>query len=171
MTSFIRFIPTPEECVNGFFAIAPVTADDVVFDLGSGDGRLLFGALRAGAGRAVGIELDPELVKKATDEARRRGLEDRVTFRNKDILEADLTGATLVLCYMSSRASEALKPKLKAELRPGTRVVMEGFPIHGWTPVQVGGPGGVGGLADFFDFQQLYLYVMPPAPASGSQES
>ncbi len=159
MTSYIRFIPTPEECVDGFFAIAPVTADDVVFDLGSGDGRLLFGALRAGAGRAVGIELDPELVKKATEEAWRRGLQDRVTFRNGDILEANLTGATLVLCYMSSRASEALKPKLEAELRPGTRVVMEGFPIHGWTPVQVGGPGG---LSDFFDFQQLYLYVMPP---------
>ena len=168
MASFIRFIPTPEECVDGFFDIAPVTKDDVVFDLGSGDGRLLFGALRAGAGRAVGIELDPELVKKATEEARRRGLQDRVTFRNGDILEADLTGATLVLCYMSSRASEALKPKFETELRPGTRVVMEGFPIHGWTPVRTGGPGG---LSDFFDFQQLYLYVMPPVRPSGSQGS
>ena len=167
MASFIRFIPTPEECVDGFFDIAPVTANDVVFDLGSGDGRLLFGALRAGAGRAVGIELDPDLVKKATEEARRRGLQDRVTFRNGDVMGADLTGATLVLCYMSSKASEALKPKLEAELRPGTRVVMEGFPIHGWTPAQVGGPGGP---SDFFDFQQLFLYVMPatgPSPVGG----
>ncbi len=171
MSSFIRFIPTPEECVAGFFDIAPVTAEDVVFDLGSGDGRLLFGALRAGAGRAVGIELDPDLVKRATDEARQRGLQDRATFRQGDILEADLTGATLVLCYMSSRASEALKPKLEKELQPGTRVVMEGFPIHGWTPAQVGGPSGVGGWTDFFDFQQLYLYVMPLTPAFGNRES
>ena len=132
MPSFIGFVPTPEEHISGFFELAPVTASDVVYDLGSGDGRLLFNALEKGAGKAVGVELNPELVQKATETAKSKGLEGRVTFLNADVMDVSLSDATVVVCYLCSEASTKLRPKFEAELKPGTRVVMESFPVPGW---------------------------------------
>jgi SAM-dependent methyltransferase len=149
---FIEFVPTPSEHIDGFFELAPVSSSDVVWDLGSGDGRLLFAALDEGAGRAVGVEMDPEHVHAAREAAKSKGLEERITFLEADVMEVNLADASVVLCYLSPAASAALKPKLELELRPGTRVVMESFPVPGWKPVRT---------SDRW-YKQFYLYIMPP---------
>ncbi len=152
MPSFISWIPTPPEDVEGFFELVTVSPSDVVYDLGAGDGRLLFAALDKGAGRAIGVEMDPERVRLAREDIGKKGLEDRFTFVESDVMDVDLSGASVVLCYLSTTASEALKPKLEAELKPGTRVVMETFSVPGWKPVRT----------FTRDYKQFYLYVMPP---------
>lgn len=151
MGSFISFVPTPYEDIGTFFELAPVSADDVVYDLGSGDGRLLFAALEKGAGKAVGVELDANLVHGARLKAREKGVEDRVTFVHADVMDVDISPATVVVCYLITAASAALKPKFEAELKPGTRVVMESFPIRGWKAVKTKG-----------EYKTFYLYRMPP---------
>jgi ribosomal protein L11 methylase PrmA len=155
MPSFIGWVPTSVNDVDGFFELAPVSASDVVYDLGSGDGRLLFAALEKGAGHAVGVDLDAGLVRSANEAAREKGLQDRVTFLEGDVLDVDLKKATLVLCYLYPTASQALRPKFEAELKPGTRVVMESFYIHDWKENKAIEKGG----------KSFFLYVMPPQPA------
>ncbi len=154
MGSFISFIPTPYEDVEPFFVLAPVSADDVVYDLGCGDGRLLFAALERGAGRAVGIELDPLPLQRAKAKAKQLAVEHKVTFVEGDVMETDLSPATLVLCYLITAASAALKPKLERELSPGSRVVMEAFPVYGWKVSEVWE----------VPYKTFYLYHMPAEP-------
>ena len=124
----------------------------MVYDLGSGDGRLLFAALDKGVGKAVGIELDPERVGNARETARSKGLEARISFLQADVMEVSLADASVVLCYLSPSASVALKPKFESELKPGTRVVMESFPVPTWKPVRI--------LEK--EYKHFYLYTMPP---------
>ena len=153
MPSFISFIPTPPSHVNGFFQLVNVSSYDVVYDLGCGDGRLLFAALEKGAGRAVGVELDPEPLKAAREEAKKREVEQKITFIQDDIMNVNLSSATIVFAYLCSAAALALKDKFEKELKPGTKVVMEMFPVPGWKPRRVIERG-----TDF------YLYIMPPEP-------
>jgi SAM-dependent methyltransferase len=151
MPSFVSYVPTPLDDIDSFFELAPVTVADVVYDLGSGDGRLLFAALERGAGRAVGVELDASLVRRASAAARRKGLGDSIDFIRADVMEVDLSPATLVLAYLITGATLALKPKFEAELKPGARVVTESFPVHGWRPAATKGL-----------YKTFYLYRMPP---------
>jgi ubiquinone/menaquinone biosynthesis C-methylase UbiE len=152
MPSFISFIPTPHEDIDGFFELVSLSSSDVVYDLGSGDGRLLFAALDKGAGKAVGIDIDPERIHEGREIAKSKGLDDRITFLEADVMEASLADASVILCYLSNSASAALKPKLESELKPGTRVVMESFPVSGWKPIQTVDRG----------YKHFYLYTMPP---------
>ncbi|MFH1639299.1 MAG: class I SAM-dependent methyltransferase [Chloroflexota bacterium] len=152
MPSFIGYVPTPPEHIEGFFELVPVAPSDVVYDLGSGDGRLLFSALERGAGKVVGVELDPERIHVARDTAESRGLLDRATFLQADVMDVNLSDASVVLCYLSTSASSALKTKFQSELRPGTRVVMETFSVPGWKPVKTANRG----------YKEFYLYIMPP---------
>lgn len=154
MAYFVSFIPTSADEVRYFFDLAPVSAQDVVYDLGSGDGRLVFAAVERGAGKAVGVELNPAHVRECRDLARKKGLESRVSFIEADLMDVDLLDATLVVTYLFSSASAALKPKFEAELKPGTRVVMESFPVHGWKPKQI----------KSLEHRTFYLYSMPPEP-------
>ena len=140
------------EHIDNFFELAPVSSSDVVYDLGSGDGRLPFAALDKGAGRAGGVELDPEHVRAARETAKSKGLEDRIAFLEADVTEVSLTDASVILCYLSSTASATLKSKFESELRLGTKVVMESFPILGWKPAPTADKG----------YKQFYLYIMPP---------
>ena len=151
MPLFIGFVPTPFENLDACFDLVELSPSDVVYDLGSGDGRLLFAALERGAGRAVGVELSPERIQMAREGARAKGLEDRVSFVEADVMDAGLIEATVVLCYLFTTASRALRPKLEAELKPGTRVIMESFPIHRWKPERVAAKNG----------RTFYLYTMP----------
>ena len=153
--SFISFIPTPFEDINTFFKLAPVSHIDVVYDLGSGDGRLLFTALEKGTGKIVGVELDPALAREARKTAGEKGAEDSAKFLEADVMDVNLTDATVVLCYLFPSASAALKPKFELELKPGTRVVMDSFPVERWKPVQT----------EMRGYKTFYLYVMPPGTA------
>ena len=157
MPSFIGWVPTDTQYVPGFFELAPVSATDVVYDLGCGDGRLVFAALEKGASKATGIDIDPVRIAACNEEAKRRGLDGRVNFIEADVLEADLTGATVIFCYLLTSASAALKPKFEKELKPGTRVVMESFPVPGWKPVRTYE------INSGFGYRSFYYYVMPPA--------
>jgi len=113
-----------------------VSACDVVYDLGSGDGRLLFAALEKGAGKCIGIDIDSDRVNAGRETAKSKGVDDKVTFIEADVMDVRLTDASVVLCYLISAASEALRPKFELELKPGTRIVMESFPVPGWKPVK-----------------------------------
>ena len=117
----------------------------------------MFAALENGAGKAVGVELSLRRVRRARLEARSRGLDARATFLRGDVLDVDLASASVVLCYLSPRASAALKPKLESELRPGARVVVESFPVPGWKIARTIGRGYV----DYYERNDFYLYVMP----------
>jgi ribosomal protein L11 methylase PrmA len=158
LPSFVGYVPTHPEHVDAFFELAPVSSSDVVYDLGSGDGRLVFAALQKGAGKAIGVELDPRRVRTARRTAVNMGLEDKAIFAHTDVAEADLTQATVVFCYLSPAAATFLKPKLESELRPGTRVVMETFPVPGWRIARTAARG----YADYYEVNEFYLYNFPP---------
>ena len=152
MPKFVKWVPTPPQLIDTFFELAPVTASDVVYDLGSGDGRLLFAALEKGAGRCVGIDIDPDCVNKARELAKNKGLEQKVTFIEGDVLDQDLSRATVILVYLLQSGIAFLRPKFETELRPGTRIVIETYSVQGWKPVKIKEIG-----KRFF-----YLYVTPP---------
>ena len=152
MTSFIGFIPTPIEQIEGFFDLVSLSVSDVVYDLGSGDGRLLFAALERGAGKVVGVELNAELVRESAEAAKSKGFKNRVTFFEADLMDVKLTEASVVFCYLSVKASPALKLKFCDELRPGAKVIMEMYPVPGWKPARTANREG----------KRFYLYNMPP---------
>jgi SAM-dependent methyltransferase len=152
MPKFIGWVPTQDEYINTFFDLAPLSASDVVYDLGSGDGRLLFAALEKGAGKCVGIDIDPEQVNTARESARKKGLDGKVRFIEADVLATDLSSASVILCYLYPTASAALRSKFENELKPGTRIIMESFPVPGWKPAKVGET----------KVRNFYSYTMPP---------
>lgn len=152
MPNFVVWVPTAPELIDSFFELAPVSSSDVVYDLGSGDGRLLFTALEKGAGRCVGIDIDPKQVNVARELAKDKGVDDRVTFIEGDVMEQDLSEANVVVCYLLLDALIALRPKFESELKPGTRVVTETFCVPGWKPARTKDIGN----------KRFYFYVMPP---------
>jgi SAM-dependent methyltransferase len=148
-------VRTPLVVVNEMLRLADVTRDDVVYDLGSGDGRIVIAAAHDRGARGVGFEIDPALVAQANASARRLGLTDRVTFRQDDLFKADLREATVVTLYLSPDLNRRLRPKLLAELRPGSRIVSHAFDMGDWAPartMQVTSNQGT---------HTLYLWVVP----------
>ncbi|HKC08925.1 MAG TPA: methyltransferase domain-containing protein [Methylomirabilota bacterium] len=129
-------VRTPLVVVNEMLRLADVTASDVVYDLGSGDGRILIAAARDRGARGVGLEIDPALVAQSTERARRLGLADKLIFRQQDLFEADLTPATVVTLYLSPDLNRRLRPKLLRELRPGSRIVSHSFDMGDWAPTR-----------------------------------
>jgi ribosomal protein L11 methylase PrmA len=128
-------MPTPTEVVTAMLRMAKVGKNDVVFDLGSGDGRVVIAAVKQfGAARGVGIEIDPIHVQEALANARRAGVSDRVEFKHQDLFEADLRSATVVTLYLGEYVNLRLRPKLQAELKTGTRVVSHAFDMGDWVP-------------------------------------
>ena len=123
----VVYIPTPQNVVDAMLEVAAVKPTDVVYDLGSGDGRIVITAAKKYGARGVGIEIDAELVKKATEAAAAAGVGDRVRFITQNIYEADISEATVVTLYLLQSINERLRPKLVRELKPGTRVVSHVF--------------------------------------------
>lgn len=148
-------VRTPLAVVNEMLKLANVTADDVVYDLGSGDGRIVLAAAKDRGARGVGYEIDPGLVKQATDRAKGLGLSGRVTFHQGDLFQADLRPATVVTLYLGNELNRRLQPKLMNELRPGSRVVSHNFGMPGWVPTQTMEVSSNQGT------HTLYLWVMP----------
>lgn len=132
----VPFVPTPPQVVDRMLELAGVSKDDVVYDLGSGDGRIVIRAARKYGARGVGVEIDPELVERSRARAREEGVERLVEFREQDALTVDFSEATVVTLYMLPEFNAKLRPLLQ-RLRPGTRVVSHDFDIEGWQPTRM----------------------------------
>jgi cyclopropane fatty-acyl-phospholipid synthase-like methyltransferase len=134
----VKYVPTPQSAVDAMLELAHVTASDVVYDLGSGDGRIPITAAQKYGARGVGIEIDRFVLRDAYDNAKKAGVGDRVTFVNQDLFEADISGATVVTLFLLPRLNQQLIPKLRRELRPGARVVSHQFDMGDqWPPERV----------------------------------
>jgi SAM-dependent methyltransferase len=130
-------VRTPPEVVVEILRLARVGPGDTVYDLGSGDGRIVIAAARDFGARGVGIELDPDLVAESARNARRAGVTDRTRFLLQDIFVADISEATVVTLYLSPGVNLRLRPRLLSQLKPGSRIVSHDFPIGDWQPARV----------------------------------
>lgn len=133
----IPFVPTPIEVVDRMLEIAEVSKNDLVFDLGSGDGRIVIRAAKRFGARGVGYETDLELVEESRKKAAEEGVSHLVEFHAKDALTADVSEATVVTLYMLPWFNEKIRPVLQRGLRPGARVVAHDFDIEGWPPTKI----------------------------------
>ena len=147
----IYFAPTDQPVADAMLRLAHVAPDDVVYDLGSGDGRIPILAAQKYGARGVGIELDPKLVALSRQVAREGEVSDRVTFIEGDVFTTDLSPATVVTLYLSASMNARLEPKLRRELRPGTRIVSHKFPIGTWSPDET----------TRVDKEDLFLWTIP----------
>ncbi len=130
----VRYDPSTPEHVRAMLELAGVTKRDIVYDLGSGDGRLVITAARTYGARGVGIDIDPKLVEEAIANAQSAGVARLVKFRNEDLFTADFREATVVTLYLWPSVNLKLRPKLWKELKPGTRVVSNMHDMGDWKP-------------------------------------
>ena len=131
------FVPTPPAVVDAMLELAQVTEDDVVYDLGCGDGRIVIAAAKRYGARGVGIDIDPDLIEKANTNAQREGVEHLVTFVQQDVLHADVSDATVVTLYLLPAFNLKLRPILTSQLRAGARIVSHNFDMGDWEPDRV----------------------------------
>ncbi len=161
----IPFVPSPMEIVNRMLEVAEIKSGDVLYDMGSGDGRIVIQAAKKYGVRGVGIDLNATLVEKAKQNATQEGVSHLVEFRAVDGLAVDLSEATVVTLYMFKWFNNQLRPKLK-RLKPGSRVVAHDFDIDDWKPTKVEYVEPTAdSSADFSEPRTLYLWKIEPPPA------
>jgi ribosomal protein L11 methylase PrmA len=132
----VIFVPTPQEVVDAMLKLAKVTKNDVVYDLGSGDGRIPITAAKTYGARGVGIDIDPQRIKEATENLKTAAVGDRVKFLNQDLFTTDISEATVVTLYLLPSLNLKLMPKLNKELKPGTRIVSHAFDMGDAKPTE-----------------------------------
>jgi precorrin-6B methylase 2 len=147
----VIFVPTPQEVVDAMLKLAKVSANDVVYDLGSGDGRIPITAARTYGARGVGIDIDPQRIKEATENLKTSGMGDKVRFLNQDLFTTNISEATVVTLYLLPSLNLKVLPKLNAELKPGTRVVSHAFDMGDIKPQQTQNVNG----------RTIYLWTVP----------
>ena len=135
-TPDVIFVPTPQEVVDAMLKVAKVTKNDVIYDLGSGDGRIPVTAAKMYGARAIGIDIDPQRIKEANANAQAAGVTDKVKFLNQDLFTTNISEATVVTLYLLPSLNLKLMPKLMSELKPGTRIVSHAFDMGDWKPEQ-----------------------------------
>ena len=151
----VRYEPTPQPVVREMLRLANVGPADVVYDLGSGDGRIPITAAREFGARGVGIDIDPRRIRESEANARAAGVTDRVRFRNEDLFEADFSDATVVMLFLYPDVNLKLRPRLLRELAPGTRVVSYYHDMGDWAPER----------AVPMPRANIYLWRIPPEEA------
>jgi SAM-dependent methyltransferase len=156
------YVPTPWVIVDEMLKLADIRGEDVVYDLGSGDGRLVITAAKRFGARGVGVELQTELVEMARIGAKHQGVADRVKFVQGDLFQADIRSASVVMLYLLPRYVTRLVPRLRAELSPGTRIVSHDYPLAPWPPdkelsMDVPEKEMISGTS----WTRLYYYVVP----------
>ena len=162
--SVAPYVPTPISVIRKMLELAKASVDDVVFDLGCGDGRILFTAVEEyDVKKAVGYELNPSMYETVRLKVDRKGLQGRIEVVNGNFFLADLSGASLITLYLTTSGNAKLRPKFERELRGGARVVSHDFPVQGWVTVRPGSSNHytVGS-------HRLYLYRVPGAYDSGA---
>ncbi len=147
------YVASPEVIVDEMLRMAAVGPQDVVYDLGSGDGRIVITAAKTYGTRGIGFELDADLVRQSTENARRAGVAHLVEFRQQDVMTVDLSPATVVTIYLSQEANLKLRPAIQTQLRPGGRVVSHDFDMGDWRPEAIRPIVDEGGLV-----RALYLW-------------
>ncbi|WP_041549186.1 SAM-dependent methyltransferase [Chamaesiphon minutus] len=147
----VPYVPTPTPVVNEMLRIANVNKNDVLYDLGSGDGRIVITAAQKFGTRGVGIDIDPQRIKEANQNARKARVTDRVQFRQQNLFETDFSNATVVTLYLLPEINLKLRPKLLSQLKPGTRIVSHAFDMGDWKPQKVVNVGG----------QTIYYWTVP----------
>ncbi|HWR51232.1 MAG TPA: methyltransferase domain-containing protein [Bryobacteraceae bacterium] len=152
----VRYEPSSPEIVSAMLKLADVKAGDLVYDLGCGDGRIVIAAARDFGARGVGIDIDPERIREARENARKAGVNGRVEFRNEDLFEADIRKATVVMLYLYPWVNLKLRPKLLRELKPGTRIVSHSHDMGDWKPEKEIEAGG----------STLYFWTIPASSAA-----
>ncbi len=130
----VPYVPTPHEVVREMLEVARVDSTDLLYDLGSGDGRIVVAAARDRGARGLGVDLNPERVTEGIRNARRAGVEDLTEFRQGDLFELDLSPASVITLYLLTDVNRRLRPQLFRQLRPGTRVVSHAFDMGDWEP-------------------------------------
>jgi SAM-dependent methyltransferase len=135
--SLAPFVPTPEDVVDRMLALAGVTAHDVVYDLGCGDGRIVITAAERFGARGVGVDIDPQRIAESKANAERAGVSHLVTFIQQDAVEVDLSDATVVTLYLLSSSNMKLRPMLTTQLESDARIVSHAFAMGDWEPDQV----------------------------------
>ncbi|MGE0592850.1 MAG: cyclopropane-fatty-acyl-phospholipid synthase family protein [Vicinamibacterales bacterium] len=148
----VIYVPTPQEVVDAMLELAKVGPDDVLYDLGSGDGRIPVTAAQRFGIRAVGIDIDPQRIREANGNAESAGVADRVTFLNQDLFTTDFSEATVVTLYLLPSLNLKLMPTLRSELRPGTRIVSHAFDMGDWVPDETVDVNG----------RRIFLWTIPP---------
>jgi cyclopropane fatty-acyl-phospholipid synthase-like methyltransferase len=147
----VIYVPTPQEVVDAMLELAGVTANDVVYDLGCGDGRIPVTAAKKYGAHAVGIDIDPQRIREATANVAAAGVGDKVTILTGDLFETDISKATVVTLYLLPSLNKKLMPKLQKELKPGTRIVSHAFDMgQEWPPEQTRDVNG----------RQVYLWTI-----------
>jgi SAM-dependent methyltransferase len=131
------YVPTPQDVVDRMLELAGVTSDDVVYDLGCGDGRIVITAAKRYGARGVGIDIDPQRIVESRANAKQAGVESLVEFRQQDAMTVDVSPATVVTLYLLSASNVRLRPILTAQLRPGARIVSHAFSMGNWEPEKV----------------------------------
>jgi SAM-dependent methyltransferase len=152
----VPYVPTHERIVAEMLKVANVKKSDVLYDLGSGDGRIVITAAKRFGTRGVGVDIDPVRVKEARENAVKAGVTDRVKFLQQDLFETDIREATVVTLYLLPEVNLRLRPKLLSDLKPGTRVVSHNYDMGDWTPLktlQVRVP----------EEHTIYYWVVPPS--------
>ena len=132
----VPYVPTPQAVVDAMLEVAKVGKDDVLYDLGSGDGRIVTTAAQKYGTRGVGVEINPELVQEANANAQAAGVSDRVQFVQQDLFKSDFSEATVVTLYLLPDINLKLRPQLLQQLKPGTRIVSHAFDMGEWEPEQ-----------------------------------
>jgi len=132
--SLAPYVPTPQDVVDRMLSLANVTAADVVYDLGCGDGRVVVTAAKKFGARGVGVDIDPDRIKESQANANAAGVENLVTFRLQDAMTVDVSPATVVTLYLLSSSNAKLRPILTRQLKPGARIVSHAFGMDDWTP-------------------------------------
>lgn len=133
----VPYVPTPYEVVMEMLNMADVTKEDVIYDLGSGDGRLVITAAQKFGARGVGVEINPRLIKKSQENAQEARVAEQVQFIQQDLFEMDISSASVVTLYLLPKVNLRLRPKLLKELKPGTRIVSHQFDMKDWKPDSV----------------------------------
>lgn len=148
----VIYVPTPQPVVDAMLELARVGPDDILYDLGSGDGRIPVTAAKEFGIRAVGIDINPARIQEANANAEEAGVTDRVTFIEGDLFEANISEATVVTLYLLQSLNVRLRPKLLSELRPGTRIVSHAFDMaNAWEPEETREVDGA----------TIYLWTVP----------
>lgn len=150
----VPFVPTPQNVVDAMLKLANVKKGDVLYDLGSGDGRLVITAAKQYGVRGTGIDIDPQRIQEANANAKQAGVTDLVQFKNQDLFEANFSDATVITLYLLPGINMKLRPKLWKETKPGTRIVSHSFTMGEWEPEK----------KEDVEGRNIYLWTIPAKP-------